>query len=168
MISLRDRWLLDDDDVLSRDCHLDFHKSSGKGGQKVNKTSSAVRVTHIPSGRTVTCAESRSQTTNRHLAFKKLRMDIALNLRGTPDCKPCMEPPPSLSNKAYPLWVAQVFDRIDACGWDLKNSAGVLGVSRSKLTKLLRRDPALWREYQSRMREMQSEVPGEADNEEND
>ena len=49
-----------------------FIKSSGHGGQKVNKTSSAVFLRHLPTGILVKCGKSRSQTLNRFLAMRRL------------------------------------------------------------------------------------------------
>lgn len=60
-------------DELARDCELQVFRASGPGGQGVNTTDSAVRLTHAPTGVSVTARESRSQWQNRQGALRKLR-----------------------------------------------------------------------------------------------
>ena len=69
--------LPESDEDLLRECEVETFRSSGPGGQHVNKTESAVRLRHVPSGVIVTSQQERSQHRNKALCLQKLRKKVA-------------------------------------------------------------------------------------------
>jgi protein subunit release factor B len=75
--------------ISERDLEERFVRSSGKGGQKVNKTSSCVHLKHVPTGIEVKCMKDRSQSVNRFLARRELvgRIEGRLGFRTSEDAQ---------------------------------------------------------------------------------
>ena len=63
-------------DEIAASCEVDVFRATGPGGQGVNTTDSAVRMTHVPTGIVVTSRESRSQFRNRQLCLQKIRDEL--------------------------------------------------------------------------------------------
>src|SRR5688572_1874247 len=142
---------------LLRQCRWETFRGPGPGGQKRNKTSSAVRVVHQPTGLTATAGESRSQAENRQRAFHRLQLRMALEWRHP------FEP----SNASLPAWldaairktgqlpsspraknflptVGIVLDALAATGWSVSKAADALQISTGALVSFLALDPAVW------------------------
>ena len=70
------------DDELLKECKIDTYRAGGKGGQHLNKTESAVRITHLPSGTVAICQDERSQYRNKQKCLILLREKLeVLNYR---------------------------------------------------------------------------------------
>jgi len=147
--SERNAMLAAEDDVLLRDCEFIMQKGTGNGGQKVNKTSSAVRLRHRPTGIAVAANEERSQAKNRHIALRKLRYEIALRVHADPfgtEFEPLPSPSPA-NHARLILWTAALFDRLAASGFDLARTAALCGASVSQLERAMRKYPQVWRAW---------------------
>lgn len=74
-----------DVDINEKDIKIDTYRSSGAGGQHINKTDSAIRITHLPTGIVVTCQDQRSQTKNKERAFAVLATKLYDYYQGQKD-----------------------------------------------------------------------------------
>jgi len=142
-------------------CRWEAFRGSGPGGQKRNKTSSAVRVTHVPTGLSATASESRSQAENRAKALGRLRRRIALAIRQNVGIDPFEMPPwfveiaaPATGQKMrlarvsrrherYLDFVALVLDLLTAVEGSVSAAAGCVGTGSSDLVAFLQRDEKL-------------------------
>ncbi len=147
---------------LLAQCEVDTYRASGPGGQKRNKTSSAVRVRHPASGLIVIAEESRSQHQNRAKALRRLRQALFLKIRNglapeelapellrqRPDATAL--PPPGgrlkLGRKDPRFWptVGLVLDVLQSRQARLSEAAAVLGISTANLADFLRAEPKVW------------------------
>ena len=85
----KNRWLrtrMEELGIREEDLEESFIRSSGKGGQHVNKSSTCVRIRHMPTGIEVKCMEERSQSLNRFLARREIVEKVAL-LKGESTAK---------------------------------------------------------------------------------
>jgi hypothetical protein len=150
------------DDQLLAQCEVDTYRASGPGGQKRNKTSSAVRIRHPASGLLVIAEESRSQHENRARALRRLRQALYLRVRDeiplealTPEAVQARDGyrdargPDGrlrLGVKDARFWPAAgvVLDVLFACQARLSDAAAALGVSTGNLVDYLETDPRVW------------------------
>ncbi len=133
-------------------CHVTFGRSSGPGGQHRNKVETAVRMTHTPTGISVTAAERRRQSENRRVAARRLRLKLAREVRTRID--PARYRPTALwerrrqgtkmpvnpKNRDYAALLAEALNVVIAKAGDVGGAGGVLGVTMSQLARLIRHD----------------------------
>lgn len=151
----RASWLLAEDDALIAQCEVDRYRASGPGGQHRNKTESAVRLRHRPSGVSAIGEDSRSQHENKLHAVKRLRAAIALTVRApvqVDGVAPSLRLATLVAGGTAPLgaktrqtgayWaaIAELLDVLVAGGLEIGATAQRLGVSTGALSKLLLHD----------------------------
>jgi predicted TIM-barrel fold metal-dependent hydrolase len=141
----RDRLLALADDELLAECRVDTFRGTGRGGQKRNRTESAVRVTHEPSATSASSDESRSQHTNRQLAVRLLRWELALASRNpNPEATNQSASLPGWRSPEYAAWLATALDHLAACGYQVGQAARELGMSTGKLVHEFGRHSRVW------------------------
>ena len=139
----RNQWLRSSDKELSEHCVMESFQASGPGGQKRNKKFSAVRITHKPTNLCVISTETRSQLNNRQIALRKLRIKLAIEIRGPNISLDRLKI--ALLNPMYPLWLALLFDTLWGFKFSISETADSLHLSTSKLIKLIARDSNTWK-----------------------
>jgi len=161
-MSQRAAWTSLSDTQLIAQCEIDTYRASGPGGQKRNKTSSAVRFRHPPSGLIVIAEESRSQHENRARALRRLKKAFFLKIReelateertstalvereeyrNARDADGRLH----LSVKDERFWpvVGLVLDVLSATEARVSEAAELLAVSTGNLIDFLSTDPKVW------------------------
>src|SRR5215213_1797625 len=160
----RAAWTALTDDQLLAQCEVDTYRASGPGGQKRNKTSSAVRLRHPPSGLLVIAEESRSQHANKARALRRLRQALYLELRvplapeertaerlaAHPEYAPARdgEGRLHLGAKDARFWpaVGVVLDVLAAVEGRLSDAAAALGTTTGNLGDFLETDEKVWQQ----------------------
>jgi len=99
---------------LLRECEVETFRASGPGGQHVNKTESAVRLSHLPSGIVVSAQQERSQHRNKAICLEKLRKKIAQLNYKRPKRVPTRVPR-SAKNRTLELKAHRSQSRLGAC-----------------------------------------------------
>jgi hypothetical protein len=149
-------WLNLSETALLAGCRFEFFRGPGPGGQKRNKTSNSVRLTHLPTGIHVLAGESRSLQENKGRAIRRLKLRIAIEIRHAIDPR-CFEPPAwfaqvvqsgrlavSHHNEHYARTAALLLDLLDSRAGRVGDAAKLVGVSTSSVVKFLEAEPQLW------------------------
>jgi hypothetical protein len=156
-------WTQLSDAQLLAQCEVDTYRASGPGGQKRNKTSSAVRLRHQPSGLMVIAEESRSQHQNRQRALARMRQALFLEIRqdlpkeqlqagglraALQEIWPSSNSRLALARKDARFWpaVGLVLDVLQAAEARVSTAACALGISTANLVDFLRMDSKVWQE----------------------
>ncbi len=153
-------YLTCDDDALLADCDVHIYKSSGPGGQHRNKVSSAVRLRHRPTGISSHGDESRSQHDNKRAALRRMRMNIACQLRrpvaadsplppvvadcisGSPDIHARTERRLFVGAKDHRFWqvASYLLDVLESHEGRPSESAAFVGITTGNFARMLRNE----------------------------
>lgn len=149
-------YALPEQDLLAQ-CDWYASRASGPGGQKRNKTHSAIQLTHRPTGITVHANESRLQGENRTLAMQRLRLALATQVREAVDPE-TFTPPAELAtqrdargkvavnpgNPRYLPIIAAILDLLQFYRGQVAPAASRLGLTTTNCINVLHADPKVW------------------------
>jgi hypothetical protein len=167
--AVRSKWTSLTDEQLLAQCAVDTYRASGPGGQKRNKTSSAVRLRHFPSGLVVIAEESRSQHENRARALRRLRQALYLSIREPvadfafrPDVTAALTTTGRLDvgrrdNRFWPA-VGVVLDILNTHSGRVAAAAEALGITTGNLVDFLGTDVKVWQQV-NEMRKRHGQKP---------
>jgi hypothetical protein len=160
MQASRDLWTSLSDEQLLAQCQIDTYRASGPGGQKRNKTSSAVRLRHSASGLCVIAEESRSQHENKAKALRRLRQAFFLKLRQSLDDDQLAALPTreeltgaktatgrlDVGRRDARFWpaIGVLLDVLEAAEARVSEAAKLVGISTGNLIDFLQADPKVW------------------------
>jgi len=149
-------WELSDEQLLKQ-CDWYAGRASGPGGQKRNKTHSAIMLTHVPTGITCIANEHRLQGENRKLAMERLRLALALAIRREIDLETFTVPEAvkqqlnrdgklgvNESNALYLPIIATMLDLLQVYRGQVSKAADLLGITTTNFINVLHRNPKLW------------------------
>ncbi|MSR32735.1 MAG: peptide chain release factor-like protein [Gemmataceae bacterium] len=158
---MRSNWATLPDNSLLDQCEVDTYRASGPGGQKRNKTSSAVRLRHLPSGLMVIAEESRSQHENKARALRRLRKAFYLKIRKGvvvhgeagemarhPELAPALDadnrPHGSPKNETFWPAVGIILDMLEHYQGRVSDVALSLGTTTGAVVSFLKQDDKVW------------------------
>lgn len=152
-------------DQLLKECEITRTQRSGPGGQHRNKVETAVVIRHLPTGISAEASERRSQSENQQVAVFRLRLNLALNVRGSTriDESPselwrsrCRDGRVAVNSEHadFPAILAEALNVVAARQFDLKDAAVFLACTPSQLTKLLQQEPRAMAQVNQSRREL--------------
>jgi hypothetical protein len=153
-MSARSSLFLSDEKLLTQ-CRMDISRGSGPGGQKRNKTSNFIRLTHLPSNLTAVAGEDRSQQINKIHALRRLRLKLATELREPIASN--FEPPDwflsichnrrieaSYRHPYFAPLVGLILDLLASMNGNVAHVGVQLGITTSEVARFMERDPQIW------------------------
>jgi hypothetical protein len=137
---------------LREQCEVERLRRSGPGGQHRNKVETGVRVRHLPTGVGAEACERRSQAENQQVALRRLRLNLAIEIRGPGAVHQvpsrlwqsrCTNGriAASAEHPDFPALLAEALDGIAAREADVKQAAEALACTASQLVKFVKKEP---------------------------
>ena len=153
-MSTRFIWSSLSDGQLLKQCGIDTYRASGPGGQKRNKTSSAIRLRHEPTGLIVIAEDSRSQHENKAKALRRLRQAFYLKMRERVGSNPAeiaairgrddkLHVTSAKDSRFWPA-VGVLLDLLEIHSAQVSDAAAAIGTTTGNLLTLLEYDAKVW------------------------